>query len=506
MKHPRWLLGVAISSAALLLAACAPIPASTAAPTAGATEAVVAATATVAPADSTGQASADTSSAGAPPAGTPPAGAPGNPPGGAPPTDGGASATTTNPVLTDTCGAYMVDGKSVAESGQTYAATAGDQSSICVINGGELTLTNPTITKSGDTSSADNSSFYGLNAAVLAGSGSRVSISGGRITADAEGANGAFATGEGSSVTLADVSIEAHGDGAHAVMATLGGEMTLTNVDMVTTDAHSGAVATDRGSGTITVTGGTVTTSGQDSPGIYSTGVITVTGAQVEATAAEAAVIEGGNTITLVDTDLTTTVADKWGVMIYQSMSGDAEGTRGVFTMTGGSLTATAKTGPLFYVNNSTGVITLKSVTVAAASGVLVDASANSRWGTSGANGGNVELTADSQALTGDMTADNISTLAVTLQNGSTLTGAINNANTAKSVSLTLDASSAWTLTADSYVTTLTGASISGGAVTNINGNGHTVYYDSAASPELGGKTYTLNGGGALQPATGSAA
>lgn len=396
-----------------------------------------------------------------------------------------------------------MDGKSATESGQTYRSTTADQSSICVVNGGSLTLADATITKTGDSSSSDESSFYGLNGAVLSGSGSDVSITGGTITASGVGANGAFATGQGSSVSLSNVTIKASGDGAHAVMATLGGEINLTNVNMTTTDSHSGAIATDRGSGMINVTGGTVTTTGQDSPGIYSTGAITVTSAKVTATGAESAVIEGGNSIALVDTDLSSSLADKWGVMIYQSMSGDAEGTKGSFTMTGGSLASTATTGPLFYVNNSTGVIMLKNVKVTAGSGVLADASANSRWGNSGSNGGNIVLTADSQALSGDMKADNISTLAISLQNGSALKGAINNARTAKTASLTLDGTSTWTVTADSYLSTLSDAAgISGSTVSNIIGEGHTVYYDPSASPDLGGRTYTLNGGGTLQPAT----
>ena len=131
--------------------------------------------------------------------------------------------------------------------------------------------------------------------------------------------------------------------------------------------------------------------------------------------------IKGANSITLVDTDLSSSLAAKWGVMIYQSFSGDAQGTHGVFTMTGGSLANTAATGPLFYANNSTGEVTLKRVKVTAASGILADASANSRWGNSGSNGGNFVLTADQQTLDGDMTADNISTIAVTLQNNSAL-------------------------------------------------------------------------------------
>ena len=77
---------------------------------------------------------------------------------------------------------------------------------------------------------------------------------------------------------------------------------------------------------------------------------------------------------------------EKWGVMIYQSMSGDAQGTKGTYTMTGGSLAYTPSSGPLFYVTNSTGVITLKGVTVSSGSGILVKASAGD-WGNSGSNG-----------------------------------------------------------------------------------------------------------------------
>lgn len=424
----------------------------------------------------------------------------GTPPGGAPPV-GGAETSTTNPVLTATCGEYTLDGETGdSTSDQAYASETDDTSVICIINGGSLTLENPTITKSGETSSADQSSFYGLNAAVLVGTGSTMTISGGIVDTEGSGTNGVFAAGEGASVTLSDLTIDANGDGAHAVMATLGGSLTLTNVDMNTTGAHSGAIATDRGSGTITVTGGTVTTSGQDSPGIYSTGVITVSEAVISATGAESAVIEGANSITLTDTDLSSSMEDKWGVMIYQSFSGDAEGTHGVFTMTGGSLSNTATTGPLFFVTNSTGTITLSGVDVTVESGVLVQAGATERWGTSGANGGVVILTADDQTLSGDLVADSISSISLTLQNNSTLTGAINADHTAQEANLTLDETSTWTVTADSYLTCLTNPSIVNGEVTNIIGNGFTVYYDPNVCAELGGETYALSGGGSLQP------
>jgi hypothetical protein len=448
-------------------------------------------------AQSAGTSSDSTSSTVTTPSGiTPPIGTP--PTGAAP----GASPSSTS-AATNISGAFALSSGTKSTTAQSSSATAADQSAIYVTGTGVLTLTNPTVTTSGDTSSQENSSFYGQNAGVLAGGGATIHMTGGTITTTGAGANGAFATGSGSTVTLANVTIKATGEAGHGVMPTQGGTMTLSNVNMTTTGIHSGSIATDRGGGTITATGGTVVTSGQDSPAVYSTGVITVSGATLTATGSEAAVIEGANSITLNNCITTSRFGDKWGVLIYQSFSGDAEGARGVFTVTGGSLKYAALPGPLFYVTNTTAVITLKGADVSVASGILINAAGGTRWGTSGSNGGIVEFAADAQTLAGSVVADKISTVALTLKNGSSLAGAINTAKTAKSISLTLDASSTWTVTADSHLTSLSDtAGISGTKIANIVGGGHTVTYDSSANPGLGGKTYTVSGGSVLRPAS----
>jgi hypothetical protein len=237
------------------------------------------------------------------------------------------------------------------------------------------------------------------------------------------------------------------------------------------------------------------TTSGTDSPGIYSTGNINVAGATVRAIGAEAAVIEGSNSVRLTGTALST--AKKWGVMIYQSFSGDAQGSHCTWTQTGGSLTASQ--GPLFHVTNATAVITLHGVRTSATSGVLLEA-ASDKWGTSGSNGGRASLVAAGQKLTGSVIVDKISTATVKLTTGSAWTGAIDTAHTAKSAAVSLDNTSTWTMTATSHVTSLTGLKVSGSRVTNIIGNGHIVYYDASSDSDLAGKTYTLTGGGTLQP------
>jgi len=406
-------------------------------------------------------------------------------------------------IATPTVGAataYSQSGGTVTQANQNYAASTADQSAVYVTNGGKFALSNSTITKTGDTSSNDNSSFYGLNAAVLAEDGSTITLSDSAINSTGLGANGAFSTGSGSTVVLSNVTIQASGGGAHGVMATQGGVMTLTNVNITTTGANSAPIATDRGGGAITVTGGSSVASGPDSPCLYSTGSLKITDASCSATGSEAVVIEGANSITAANTSLTSSKENKWGVMIYQSMSGDAQGKQGVFSMTGGALANTAAAGPLFHVTNTTAIITLNGVAVTAASGTLLNAGAD-RWGASGSNGGAVVFTANGQTLNGDMVIDAISSLTAALQNGSVFTGAIDAANTASAVYVTLDSSSQWNVTADSYLTCLSDAGgISGITVANIAGNGHTVYYNSAACSALGGQTYTLSGGGFLKP------
>jgi len=249
------------------------------------------------------------------------------------------------------------------------------------------------------------------------------------------------------------------------------------------------------------VTGGDVTVAGMNSAGIYSTGAIRVNGTRFRATGAEMAVSEGANSITLNDVAMTGTF-QKWGVMIYQSMSGDASGSQGTFTMTGGSLTYAPTSGPLFYVTNSTGIINLKGAALSIGSGVLVSAAAGS-WGNTGSNGGNAVLTGDGQVLTGDMTADGVSSIAVNLKNSSALTGKLTK------VSLALDAGSTWDLTGNSVLTSLVDiAGISGSSISNIKGNGYSATYDAtlAANTYLGGKTYNLANGGTLAPAGSSSA
>ena len=416
---------------------------------------------------------------------------PGTPgPGGmAPPPPPGGSTQVTGTAV------YTLNSGSAARSSETLTASAGDQSAIIVSDGAQLKLAGMTIETSGNTSSMDSSSFYGLNAAILAQAGSGVSITDSTIITSGTGANAVFACGAGARIDMTNVDIVCEASGAHGVDATMEGTITMRDVNITTAgNGAAAAIATDRGGGTITASGGTVVTTGAKSPAIYSTGSITVSGAALRSTASEVAVIEGKNSITVDDCVMES--KSNFGVFIYQSMSGDASPGTGTFTMTRGSLTA--EQGPLFYSTNTDAVIKLSGAALSCKSGVLLKAGAD-QWGNAGANGSNVTLIADSQKLKGDVVLDAISTASVTLKNGSLLEGAVNLAGTAKSVSVALDSSSIWIVTADSRVSSLSDDDTS---LANIRSNGHSIYYDKTqkANAWLDGRTISLQGGGYLTP------
>jgi hypothetical protein len=388
-------------------------------------------------------------------------------------------------------------------TGQTFTSSTNDLSAVKV-TGGTLNLSNSTISSSGNTSSTDNSSFYGLNAVILAYTSNGTAVinsSGNTITSTGTGANGIFAYGTASATSENDIFIHT-GDGGHAIMCSGGGTITVVNDSAVTSGASSSTIATDRGSGTITITGGYYAAKGNRSAAVYSTGVITCTDATLVAEGAEALVVEGSNSIIL-NNCTTKCTYDKWGSLLYQSMSGDADGVDGYLYLNGGSFTYTGTQGGMFYNTNSTAHIYLNGVTLVNSCDTLVRCIKGSWGGSSASSGGITRMYCDGQTLSGLIHVDANSTLYDTLYNSSKFTGAINNSDAAKLVSLVMDASSTWTLTKDSHLTIIiNSAGISGSTVTNITGNGYNAYYNSSnsANSYLNAGTYSLVGGGYLLP------
>lgn len=394
-------------------------------------------------------------------------------------------------------------------SNKTLSATSSDESAIVVNDGGSLNATGLTISKSGDSSNTENSEFYGLNAAVLVQKESEATIKNTTIKTSATGANAIFSTGENATLNVSNTKITTTGDSSRGLDATYGGTINANKVTITTSGQHCAAVATDRGEGTVTVKNSILNTNGKGSPCVYSTGTISVSDSKGTATNSSCSVIEGKNSITLNNTKLTSYGVgrvddgiDNCGVMIYQSMSGDASEGTGTFSATDSTLTISKKskayeTSPMFFITNTDAVINLENTKLNYGSNQLVTVSGNDgEWGSQGSNGGNLTLNATNQTLNGNISVDNISTASFILKS-STLTSTINSENNAKEVNLSLDSSSKWVVTGDSYVTTLT---LENNDLSLIEDHGYTIYYDASANSWLNGQTITLSNGGTLTP------
>ena len=401
-------------------------------------------------------------------------------PGGAPGGFGGSSEVTqgssANTISTD--GEY---------TGESYSSTGDDENALR-IDGAAVTLSGVTVSKSaGSSSNTENGDFYGVNAAILATNGATVDIKDADISSSAQNGNGVFSYGSGTTVNISDSTISTTADNSGGIQTTGGGTTNATDLTVTTAGNSSAAIRSDRGGGTVNVDGGSYTSNGYNSPAVYSTADITVKNAELTANNSEALVIEGKNSITLENCTVSGNMSDTEGtssdenvhsVMIYQSMSGDADVGTSEFSMTGGSLTS--NNGDVIYVTNTHSIIKLSGVKITDADGegcfMRVCGNSGSRgWGSAGSNGAQVEFTADAQDINGDIIVDSISTLDMTLTNGSCFTGRISiAANLTGSTAvennavITIGEGCTWKLTGDCTVTSLTNNG-------TIDFNGYTI-------------------------------
>lgn len=406
----------------------------------------------------------------------------------------GTEATTTTSATTDTTNSTeasqtQVTGKvsSISDGTVTLALGEVDENALRIDNA-TVTLDGITVDKSaGATSSTENGDFYGVNAALLATNGATVTIKNATVTSSAQNGNGVFSYGSGTTVNISDSTITTTADNSGGIQTTGDGTTNASNLTVDTSGNSSAAIRSDRGGGTVNVDGGSYTSNGYNSPAVYSTVAITIKDAALTANNSEALVIEGQNSIDLEDCTVSGNMSDTKGtssdenvhnVMIYQSMSGDADVGTSSFSMTGGNLTS--NNGDMFYITNTDCTLSLSGVDIVNkdSDAYLMNITGNSAthgWGTAGANGAQVTFTADDQTLEGDIRVDSISTLNMTLSRNSTFTGAINideNEEGGEAVSdnavVTIEEGSTWTLTGDCTITSLTNNG-------TINFNGYTI-------------------------------
>ena len=386
--------------------------------------------------------------------------------------------------------------------GEDIESSGTDENAILVENGANVSIKNSKILRdSSDSTGGDNSSFYGVGAAVLATDGT-TSVSGNTITTDAKGGAGLFAYGDGT-VYVADSTITTQQDTSGGIHAAGGGTLYAWDLNVTTNGESSAAIRSDRGGGTMVVDGGTYTSNGVGSPAVYCTADIAIHHADLTANGSEAVCIEGLNSLHLFDCNLSGNMSDDeqndctWGVIVYQSMSGDSEVGNSTFQMTGGTLST--GNGGLLYTTNTECTITLDGVdiTYAPDSEFFLRCTGNDNargWGTTGANGSDCLFTGINQDMEGDVVWDSISDLDFYMTDNSTLTGAFVNDETYAGeggdgyCNVTIDTGSTWIVSGDSTLTSLSNE----GTIVDENGDTVTIQGSDGTVYEDGNSEYTI--------------
>lgn len=415
---------------------------------------------------------------------------------------GGPGSQTSGVDSYDAANEYSSD-ETVSDT--SLESTGTDENAALVSNGAEVTFNNDAISRtSSDSQGGDNSSFYGVGAAVLATDGTAY-VKDSTVTTDSKGGAGLFAYGDGT-VYAADTDITTQQDTSGGIHAAGGGTLYAWDLSVETNGESSAAIRSDRGGGTMVVDGGTYTSNGVGSPAVYCTADIAVNNAELTANGSEAVCIEGLNSLRLYNSNLTGNMSDDdqndttWTVILYQSMSGDSEVGNSTFQMDGGTITS--KNGGLFYTTNTECTIALKDVDITYNddSEFFLQCTGNNNqrgWGQSGANGSDCNFTADSQDMKGNVIWDSISDLDFYMTNGSTLEGAfVNDESNAGNggdgyCNVVIDKDSTWTVTGDSTITSLSNA----GTITDADGKTVSIVGTDGTTYVEGDSDYTITVG-----------
>ena len=439
---------------------------------------------------------------------------PGNPPDGGMGGPGGPGGQSGKPESYDAVTTVSAD---TEISGETIESTGKDENALLVTDGTATVIDSTIIRDSDESTGGDNSSFYGVGAAVLT-TGGTVSVSDSTITTDAKGGAGVFAYGDGVAM-VSNTTISTTQDTSGGIHVAGGGTLYAKDLTVTTKGESSAAIRSDRGSGTMVVDGGTYVAEGVGSPAVYVTADITIHEASLAATGSEALCLEGLNSVRMYDCDLTGNMADleqndnTWTVILYQSMSGDSEVGEGRFEMEGGSLVS--GNGGIFYTTNTESEFVLSNVDISADNSeyfLRCTGNANQRgWGQTGANGADCTFTAINQQMDGDVVWDSISNLDLYVTQGSVLTGAVIDDESCAgrggdgTANVTIDADSKWVVTGDSTLTNLACAGeivdAAGHAVSIVGTDGTTyVQGDSEYTVTVGNyaETCDLSGAGEI--------
>jgi len=387
---------------------------------------------------------------------------------------------------------YFVDGNEEKDQYRSHVSLESleaGSSAVYATNGVHLVLTRIRMNKtSGFIPDADRRET-GKNSVLLADGGSKVLIEYCEVNSHAQG-DGVSASGEGTKVTLQEGTVSTSRNGSAALNATNNSKIIVQKTTVNTYSNQSPAFYTCK-DGTIEVTEARGENAGQAAPSFY------VSGGTIKAEKCELSSAKW--TIGSLDDGLMELKENKLkagsvcGFLVYGADGGRSAGT---LVLDKNEITVTE--GPLIFVTNAGGTISLSRNKISCKEDEIISIKAD-EWGSKGSNQGDATIDLEKQVLNGDIYVDSISSLVLTLKKSAKLNGSITgNASDSRNVKVFIKKGAKWNLKGDCYLSSISFEQPLEKGLKQLKGK-HVIYYDPNVDTELGGKEYKT-GGGVLRP------
>ncbi|CZR37637.1 uncharacterized protein FPRO_07172 [Fusarium proliferatum ET1] len=404
---------------------------------------------------------------------------------------------------TDLIGVHDFKHKSVSVDHVTWHADKNDTSIVLVSKNADFAASYSTFIKSGYYSNLNWASFYGFNAAINVANNSVAILDHVNITVH-NGAANVYSYGTGTVVNVTNSWLYSSGPVSHGLYASGNGTIHAKNLQHYSGGHRSSAFSGDSPAGYIYVEDSVSHVRGIGSATYYALGEIHATNVASVSEQGPVVFSDGKQKIYLKDCSAQAGLLG--GAVLFSSSERRAGA---VLDLEDTTIITTGKTMPGLWFGNVIANARLKSVQLNTASGILAVANFSQITQDFNYYGGYVDnpsmkaaevsLNVLESSLSGDLIAYNKSSISLSLTQYSNWKGTARVGYKSASFGVSLDASSEWTLTADTTLQNFTNLDTSN---SNIQSRGYNIYYNSSASANkwLKSRTIKLPGGGKLEP------
>ncbi|KKY17559.1 hypothetical protein UCRPC4_g05460 [Phaeomoniella chlamydospora] len=413
--------------------------------------------------------------------------------------------TTTSYQTIAIVGEYSYSNAAANISHKVLYGEGNDTSVLVVANESDVSVAYSTIIKFGYASNLAQSSFFGVNSAVVVANDSVATLSNVNITTH-NGAANLYSYGSGTEAYVDNAWLYSSGPTSHGLYAGGNGTVYGKNVYHYSGGNRCSSFSGDSPAGYVHVSDSVAHTDGIGSAICYAVGLCNMTNVIGHASQSPIMFMDGVQTAYWKNCDVT---AGLLGGTIMFSSSTRSSGA--AVTFENSKLTVLGDTMPGLWFGNIIASADLISTTINnSASGILVVANYSQVTqdfdyyadydDNSALSPAEATVTVSESSLEGALVAYNESSISFRLSEYSSWTGKTVVGYGHGYFAISLDKTSNWTLTANSALENFTDADTT---YSNIFSNGYNITYDSSSSAnsKLNGTTVSLSGGGYLTPA-----